>query len=149
MPAILPILLIAVAVATGASAASPSHPATAQDCPLCGKWRSNAARTLADIESHAPSYPAGLRKMFGTLVIEYTATSIRAYSHDDPKADSVPWSAYKLDKRPSGQASLLRTENPDGSWRESTLEIDKNCYRVPVSTRQGPGFHEFFCRDTK
>ena len=126
-----------------------SVPAFAADCPLCGKWRSNAAKTLADIEARVPAYPASLRKMFGTLTIEYTATSIRAYSHDDPKADSVPWSAYQLVKRPKEQARILRTRNPDGTWQESAIEFDKDCYRVPVSTRQGPVFHEYFCRRTQ
>lgn len=123
-----------------------SVPAVAADCPLCGKWRSNAQKTLADIDARVPTYPATLRKMFGTLTIEYTATSMRAYSHDDPKADSVAWSAYKLITRPKGQTQILRTQNPDGTWQEITIEFLDDCYRVFIPTRQGPGFHDYFCR---
>jgi hypothetical protein len=126
-----------------------SNPVAAADCTLCGKWRSNAAKTLADIEARVPTYPASLRKMFGTMTIEYTATKVRAVAHSDSKANAAPWSPYTLEKRPPGQPQILRTADADGKWQEAAIEFSEDCYRVLIPTRQGPGFHEYFCRTTK
>jgi hypothetical protein len=126
-----------------------SNPVAAADCTLCGKWRSNAAKTLADIEARVPTYPASLRKMFGMTTIEYTASLVRAYAHGDPKADAVPWAPYTLVKQPPGQPQILRTAGADGKSQEIAIEFQEDCYRVLIPTRQGPGFHEYFCRTTK
>lgn len=126
-----------------------TFPAAAADCMLCGKWRSNAAKTQADIEARVPAYPQGLRKMFGTLTIEYTATASRAYAHGDPNPDAVPWLPYTLLKRPPGQPQVLRISGPDGKWQETAIEFQEDCYRVLIPTRQGQGFHEYFCRTAK
>ena len=66
-----------------------SLPLMAQDCALCGKWRSNEAKTLADIEARVPSYPTSLRKMIGKLNLEYSAKAVRIHMDGDPKPDEI------------------------------------------------------------
>ena len=126
-----------------------SFPVAARDCALCGTWRSNEAKTLADIEARVPTYPAGLRKFFGKLTIEYTATASRAYLAGEQKAEDAAWMPYTLEVRPAGKPWLLRTAGADGKWLETAIEVRDDCYRVLVPTKQGPGFHEYFCRVAK
>lgn len=126
-----------------------SLPLMAQDCALCGKWHSNEAKTLADIEARVPSYPASLRKMFGKLNLEYSAKAVRVHMDGDPKPDETSWVPYTLEKRPAGQAQLLRMAGPDGKWQETAIEFHQGCYRIFIPTRQGPGFYDYFCRVAK
>ncbi len=136
-------------LATALLFTSLSFPVAARDCALCGTWRSNEAKTLADIEARVPTYPAGLRKFFGKLTIEYTATTSRAYMAGEQKPEDVPWMPYTLEVRAAGQPSLLRTAGAEGKWMETAIEVRDDCYRVVVPTTQGPGFHEYFCRVAK
>ncbi len=75
-----------------------------QTCELCGRWRSNAERTLAEMEK-SPLLSEKQRQFFrndfyGKLVVETREKDSRAY-FPDQSPESVAWEPWQIPQRPA------------------------------------------------
>jgi len=112
----------------------------AADCPLQGKWKSDAARTLADIATRdtfdADALNAVSQDLFGHIIHEWTCTEFRAYPEGSEPADAVE---YQIHEHEAESIIVII-----GGEREIELKIvlEGACYKVLQSGRQ---FFEYFC----
>ena len=123
----------------------PALTAAADDCPLQGKWKSDEARTLADISTidtiSAGAANAVSQDVFGHMIHEWTCTEFRAYP-DDSKPDEAV--TYRIESR----EAELYVVTVYGSTVYGATEIDLKiafegaCYKVQMPGRK---FYEYFC----
>ena len=118
----------------------PALAVLADDCPLQGKWKSNAARTLADIATRntfdADAMNAVSQDLFGHIIHEWTCTEFRAYLDDSESAEAI---AYQIDDREA--ESFIVTFHGETEF-EFQLVLEGACYKVLIGGRQ---FYEYFC----
>lgn len=115
-----------------------------QPCELCGRWRSNAERTLPEMEK-SPLLSEKQRRLFrndfyGKLIVETRADSFRTY-FPDQSPDSVAWQPWQFVSR-SGNALTARYFL-DGNSVERTIRLEGDCYQV---LQPHLGFSEWFCK---
>lgn len=116
-----------------------------QECDTCGRWRSDADRTLAEMHQ-SDKLTDAQRKLFGNdffgkLVVETTPDATRAYFPDE-NPQSVAWADWEVVSR-SGDAIVIRYK-PDDEWITRSLSIHGSCYRIEQPEL---GFGEWFCRE--
>ena len=118
----------------------PAIGALAADCPLQGKWKSDAARTLADIATRDSFEDGALNAvsedLFGHMIHEWTCTEFRAYFEDSEPADAV---TYQIHEREA--ESFIVTVHGATEF-ELKIALEGACYKVLVGGRQ---FYEYFC----
>jgi len=112
----------------------------ADDCPLQGKWKSDAARTLADIATRdtfdADAMNAVGQDLFGHMIHEWTCTEFRAYSDNSETGEAVTYQIHDLEAE-----SFIVTVHGETEY-ELKFALEGVCYKVLVSGRQ---FYEYFC----
>ncbi len=112
----------------------------ADDCPLQGKWKSDAARTLADIATRdtfeADAMNAVSQDLFGHMIHEWTCTEFRAYFDDSEPGEAVTYQIHDLEA-----ASFIVTVHGETEF-ELKFALEGVCYKVRISGRQ---FYEYFC----
>ena len=112
----------------------------AADCPLQGKWKSDSARTLADIGTRdtfdAEALNAVSQDLFGHMIHEWTCTEFRAYFEDSEPADAV---TYQIHDREA--ESFIVTVHGETEF-ELKIALEGACYKVRIGGRQ---FFEYFC----
>lgn len=114
--------------------------AVADDCPLQGKWKSDEARTLANI-STIDSLSAGAanavsQDVFGRVIHEWTCTEFRAYPYDSEPADAV---TYRIEGR---EAEWYVLTVYGATEYELKIALEGACYKVQMPARK---FYEYFC----
>jgi hypothetical protein len=118
----------------------PALGATADDCPLQGKWKSDAARTLADIATrdtfNGEAKNAISQDLFGHVIHEWTCTGFRAYVDDSEPAEAV---TYRIHDREA--ESFIVTIHGQTEF-EMRVVFEGACYKVRNPGRQ---FYEYFC----
>ena len=133
-----------IAVILLALAGSAPVLALAGECPLAGRWKSDAARTLAEVAA-AP----GVRReamnplsddLFGHMNHEWTCTELLAWLDDDEPGEPV---AYRIVERDSD--SLLVTF-PGGAENDLRVVFEGECYKIQS---QHQDYSEYFCRVRK
>lgn len=115
-----------------------------EECELCGHWRSNAERTLSEMEK-SPLLSDKQRQLFrndfyGRLIVETRKADSRAY-FPDQAAESVDWSPWQVVSH-SGNSMTIR-ESIDGETVLRSITLDGDCYRVD---QPNLGFGEWFCK---
>jgi len=121
-------------------------PAYGRDgCRIEGKWKSNAALTIADMKKHGHVTAEQRRFMangfFGRLVHEFSCSKGRTYfAEEGPK--NADWRPYRiLEKGPN----YVVLGYPGGKRAEGVrFEFVGQCFKLPVAKL---GFDEFFCRE--
>jgi len=113
-------------------------------CPLLGKWKSDAARTLADIVANQAMSPRSMsafsNNFFGHMTHEWTCAEFRAwFDYHDPGE----FGPYQI--RESDAESML-VNFPDGAENDLRLVFEGTCYKIR-SARQK--YHEYFCPVTQ
>ena len=112
----------------------------AADCPLQGKWKSDSARTLADIGTRdtfdAEALNAVSQDLFGHMIHEWTCTEFRAYPEGSEPGDAVE---YQIDDREA--ESFIVTFHGETEF-ELQFALEGACYKVLIGQRQ---FYEYFC----
>jgi hypothetical protein len=110
------------------------------ECPLHGVWKSDAAKTLADIAAtNAMSAQAmsGLSDDFyGHMTHEWTCTDLRAWFDRDKRPEPVPYRISELTTE-----SVLVTF-PNGSESDLRLVFEGDCYKVRFEKQK---YYEYFC----
>src|SRR5688500_1296469 len=129
-------ILIALAI----MAALPS--CAEQSCDLCGRWRSNAERTLPVMEASSILSDKQRRlfrsNFYGQLVVETREKDSRSYFPDQfPK--SVAWEPWQLVSRSGNLLTVTYSLGGDTVVRE--IQLDGDCYRV---SQPNLGFGEWF-----
>ena len=118
----------------------PALGAAADDCPLQGKWKSDAARTLADIATRdtfdGDAMNAASQDLFGHVIHEWTCTGFRAYRDDSESGEAI---AYQIDDREA--ESFIVTLHGETEF-EMKISLEGACYKVQNPRRQ---FYEYFC----
>jgi len=118
----------------------PALAVAADDCPLQGKWKSDAARTLADIATRdtfeADAMNAVSQDLFGHVIHEWTCTGFRAYFDNSEPAEAV---AYRIHDREA--ESFIVTVQGETEF-ELKIALEGACYKIRVAGRQ---FYEYFC----
>jgi len=114
--------------------------ASADDCRLQGVWKSDAARTLASINSTKLSDPETLNAvsddLFGHMVHEWTCTEYR--ERIDTQSESF---AVTYDTVAESEYSTTVKVLVDPEYM-MTMVWEGECYKVPVA---GHDFFEYFC----
>lgn len=132
-------ILIALAIV----AAVPS--CAEQSCELCGRWRSNAERTLPEMEKSSILSDKQRRlfrnNFYGQLVVETREKDSRAYFFDQ-SPESVAWEPWQLIARSGNSLTVRHSLGGDTVVRE--IQLDGDCYRV---SQPNLGFGEWFCRE--
>lgn len=117
---------------------------TKQECELCGHWRSDAERTLTEMEKSSVLSDKQRRffrnDFYGHLIVETRENDGRAY-FPDQAPDSVPWEPWEVVMR--SDESLTVRYSMGGKTFERSIMIDEDCYRVEQPEL---GFGEWFCR---
>ncbi len=118
----------------------PSLAVMADDCPLQGKWTSDAARTLADIATRdtfeADAMNAVSQDLFGHMIHEWSCTEFRAYFDNSEPAEAV---TYQIRDRKA--ESFIVTVHGETEF-ELKIALEGACYKVRIGGRQ---FYEYFC----
>jgi len=132
MKALLTIGLVAV------SSAALTDPV---QCPLQGTWKSDAARTLADIVGNDAMSPMGMTlsvsaDLFGHMTHEWTCTELRAWFDYDVRAEATPYKILEMD------AESVLVTFPDGSEHDLRIIFEGSCYKIRFGDRR---YHEYFC----
>jgi hypothetical protein len=131
MKTLVALLLIGFAAPTIAGAA---------DCPLQGVWKSDAARTLADIAARNALSPRGMTAVsadfFGHMIHEWTCTELRAWFDYHPRQNPV---SYQITE--STPDSLLVTF-PSSDDNDLHLIFEGECYKILFEPQT---YHEYFC----
>ena len=116
----------------------PALAVLADDCPLQGKWKSDAARTLADIATRdtleAGAINAVSQDFFGHMIHEWTCTEFRAYLDDSEPGEAV---SYKIHDREA--ESFIVTVHGETEF-ELQVALEGECYKVRIGES-----HEYFC----
>ena len=114
--------------------------AETSDCPFQGVWKSDTARTLADIgagkglspsETNAFSYD-----LFGHMIHEWTCTELRAWFDFDPRPDPI---AFRITQATPKSVSVTF---PDGEEADLRLIFEGECYKIRFASKT---FHEYLC----
>jgi hypothetical protein len=118
----------------------PSFTVLADDCPLQGRWKSDAARTLADIANRdsfeADELSAVSQDLFGHVIHEWTCTEFRAYFDYSEPAEAVPYRIHDLD----AEAFIVTVHGE--TEVELKIALEGACYKVLTGGRK---FFEYFC----
>lgn len=120
-----------------------AHSAVASpaNCPLNGTWKSDAARTLADIgarDALSDSSKSALSNdFFGHMVHEWTCSSLTAWFDYQQRPEAMP---YMLTESTSDSVVVHLTNDSQPDLR---LTFEGDCYKMWYETK---GFHEYFCR---
>ncbi len=118
----------------------PALVAAADDCPLQGKWKSDEARTLADISTRdtisAGAANAVSQGVFGHMIHEWTCTEFRAYPDDSEPAEAV---TYRITGR---EAEWFVVTIYGATEYELKISLEGACYKVQEPARR---FYEYFC----
>ncbi len=105
-----------------------------------GKWKSDAARTLADIAPRdtldTDAMNAVSQDLFGHMIHEWTCTEFRAYVDDSEPAEAV---TYQIHDRET--ESFVVTVHGVNEF-ELKIALEGACYKVLISGRR---FYEYFC----
>lgn len=113
------------------------------DCPLQGKWKSDAARTLADVASRGTfdgdEKNAASQDLFGHVIHHWTCTGFRAYSGDSDDSDPTDAVPYRVHNRNAD--SFIVTISGQTEC-EMNISFEGECYKVLNPGRQ---FYEYFC----
>ncbi len=135
---VFPLALFYVVCCSGAVAAS-----TTSCSPLLGAWRSDEAKTLANMASVA--LPEEVRKMFehdffGSMVVEFDCSQVRSYYQGQ-----VREADYELVFVSPGESDVIIQAHDRQSPHSSVLTyvMDGNCFSRDID---GLGFSEVFCR---
>ena len=119
------------------SGAAWSDPA---ECPLQGAWKSDAARTLADIAARDALSSQGKNAVstdfFGHMIHEWTCTELRAWFDYQTRAEPMP---YRIAER---TPDSLLIEFPDDPNADLKLTFEGACYKMYLEHK---GFNEYFC----
>ena len=118
----------------------PALAVMADDCPLQGKWKSDAARTLADIATRdtfdADAMNAVSQDLFGHVIHEWTCTEFRAYFDYSERGEAV---AYQIHEHEAESIIVIIGGEREIEWK---IVLEGACYKVLQSGRQ---FYEYFC----
>ena len=113
----------------------------AEECALQGRWRSDAARTLASISSSnladASTINTLSEDLFGHMIHDWSCTEFSTWFDAQGPGEPVPYDVLESNEesitvRVSGQATF-----------ELRMEWEGECYKIPVA---GHDFQEYFCR---
>lgn len=109
----------------------------AEECPLNGTWKSDAARTLAAIADKSP--PAALnvlsKDFFGHMVHEWTCTGMRAWFDYYERPEPTPYTVVESD------VNSVVVSFPDSSDGDLRLIFEGECYKVQLGEER----FEYFC----
>lgn len=113
-------------------------------CELCGTWRSDEPRTLAEMSAN-PDLSDEQRAFFsdghfGRLIVEICPDTARAY-FDDEDASQLPWGKWET-VAVSGATHTIRYQ-VEGEWEQRDYVLEGECYHTFV---ERAGFSEWFCR---
>jgi hypothetical protein len=113
-------------------------------CDLCGRWRSQDSRTVAEMERSTKLterrrafYRDGF---FGRLTVETRDGMTRAW-FDEEDPDDVPWEPLVAERLSPGVWSVTADVQDRKVTRR--IRIEGNCY---VVEQPELGFGEWFCR---
>jgi hypothetical protein len=110
------------------------------ECPLKGVWKSDAAKTLADIAANnamsARAMSALSDDFYGHMTHEWTCTSLRAWFDRDKRAEPVPYRTSELTTE-----SVLVTF-PNGDESDLRLIFEGDCYKIRFGHQK---YYEYFC----
>ena len=110
------------------------------ECRLNGVWKSDAARTLADIAANQAMSPRAMSAvsadLFGHMTHEWTCSTLRAWFDYQSRADAVPYKVLN-----TSTESIVVTF-PDGSDYDLRLVFEGECYKIRFSDK---AYHEYFC----
>jgi hypothetical protein len=114
-------------------------------CELCGRWRSNAELTLAEMEK-TPDLSEKKRQFFrdgfyGRLVIETKAHELRTYFQDQ-SSTSAAWEPWQIVSR-SGDTFTTKYFF-EGEPMVHVITLNGSCYKV---LQPSLGFAEWFCKE--
>lgn len=118
---------------------------TEQQCSTCGRWKSNAERTLEEMErstllSEQQRAVFG-ESFFGKLIVETQPNVTRAFFPDqDP--DTIAWTPWELLSQ-AGDSLTIRYLS-DSGWLTRSVRVEGECYRVDQPEL---GFGEWFCQE--
>lgn len=120
------------------SSAAMSDPA---QCPLQGRWKSDAARTLADIVGNEAMSLRAMNlvvsaDLFGHMTHEWTCTELRAWFDYDARAEATPYTIREMD------AESVSVTFPDSSEQDLRIVFEGSCYKIRFADRQ---YYEYFC----
>ena len=105
-----------------------------------GKWKSDAARTLAEIASKdtfaGEEKNAASQDLFGHMIHHWTCTSFKAYRGDSEAAEAFPFQIRNRDAVSFTAIISGRTEF------EMDIVMEGECYKV---LNPGRRFYEYFC----
>jgi len=116
-----------------------------EGCRIKGIWRSDEARTIADMKKHSQLTDKQIQALangfFGKLVFEFTCSKARTYREEEG-AQSAAWFPYRVLERGSDYVVLGDSK----STKAEGLRFDfvGQCFKTPVGNL---GFSEFFCRN--
>jgi len=117
--------------------AAHSEPA---DCPLQGTWKSDAARTLADIAARNALSDRGKSALsdnfFGHMVHEWTCTDLRAWFDYQTRAEPMQ---YRIVERALDSLLIAFPDDPEADLR---ITFEGECYKLLTGSK---GFYEYFC----
>ena len=119
------------------SAAAHSQPT---DCPLQGTWKSDAARTLADIAARDALSDRGKSAVsndfFGHMIHEWSCTDLRAWFDYHSRAEPMP---YHIAERTSDSLLIAFPDDPNADLR---IVFEGECYKMFLEPQ---GYYEYFC----
>lgn len=145
-------LLLAVLVPLLAMAAAPARAQAPAECPLCGQWRSDAARTTADLDRNASideltrvRLRNGRVVPFGQMRFEITADTwcARMPGDADPSDDCT---RYRVVEQSPGRVVTEGLDPPPGVDPRMVVRIVDGCLVVPVRVLP---IDETFCREAR
>ena len=114
--------------------------ATPGDCPLQGLWKSDAARTLADIAAHGMLRGAGVNRIsddyFGHFIHEWTCTGMRGWFDYEKQPTLRP---YEIVEQTSESLHVEFLDDPADDMR---IQFEGECYKLVVADTK---WHEYFC----
>jgi hypothetical protein len=112
----------------------------AAECPLQGTWRSDAARTLADIAANSAVPAHALNSysddIFGHEIHEWSCTETRFWFDYQPRPKPT---AYQV--VPESADSYLVTVLGEESL-EIRLEFEGDCYKILSASQK---YYEYYC----
>jgi len=130
------IIRASVMVLTVAAAA----PSSAEECPLEGRWKSDAARTLAEVAIELEARPEAMNvlsaDLFGHMNHEWTCTDLVAWLDDDEPGEPISYRIVEQDSE-----SMLVTF-PSGDENDLSVVFEGECYKIQL---QGRSYREYFC----
>ena len=121
-------------------AVAAAAPSSAKECPLEGRWKSDAARTLAEVAIELEARPEAMNALsadlFGHMNHDWTCTDLVAWLDDDEPGEPI---SYRIVERDS--ESMLVTF-PSGAESDLSVVFEGECYKIQF---QGQRYREYFC----